>query len=146
MPARASIVVNDGKATPVAHTFSPSSEVNGASLFEDKAGGIAIGFNSIMVSMKRPTPASNGDASNANSRAYKVMLNTAWPTLESTSASTGTGIPPAPTVAYVHRCNQTWILPERGTNADRKDLRAVVYNTLANADVRKVLEDLEDYW
>lgn len=146
MPARASLVINDGKATPVAHTFVPSSEVDGRSLFEDKAGGIAIGFPSIMVSMRRPAPGNTGQASDPKGRVYRVKLDVAWPTLESTSAATGTGIPPAPTVAYVHRCNMDWFLPERGTNAERKDLRAIVYNGLNNADVKKVLEDLEDYW
>lgn len=146
MPARASLVVNDGQATPVAHTFSPSTEMDNASLFEDKAGGVAIGFNSIMVRMRRPAPGNTGQASDPKGRVYKVEINVGWPTLESTSASTGTGIPPAPTVAYVHRCNMTWLLPERGTNANRKDLRAIVANLLANADIKKVLEDLEDYW
>lgn len=146
MPARASITINDGKATPVAHTFSPSTEADNASLFEDKSGGIAIGFPSIMVRVRRPLPAKNGEASMANQRVYRVDLNVAVPTLESTSASTGTGIPPAPTVAYVHRCNMGWILPERGTLADRKDLRAYVANLLANAGILSVLQDLEDYW
>jgi len=146
MPARAAITVNDGKATPVAHTFNPSTEVDNSSLFEDKAGGIAIGFNSIMVRMRRPLPGNTGQASDPKGRVYRVDLNVGWPTLESTSAATGTGIPPAPTIAYVHRVNSTWLLPERGTNAERKDLRAIFANVLAHADIKKVIEDLEDYW
>lgn len=145
MPARANIAVNDGQGTPVLHTFNPSED-NGVDLFEDKSGGIAIGFPSISVRFRRPTAASNGSQSNPNNRVYRVQVNFAWPVLEVTSASTGTGIQPAPTVAYVLRSNQEWIIPERSTLADRKDLRAIVYNSLNNADIKKVLEEIEAFW
>lgn len=145
MPARANITVNDGQATPVAHTFNPSED-NGVDLFEDKSGGIAIGYPQISVRFRRPAPALNGQMSSANSRVYRIQLNFSWPVLEVTSASTGTGIQPAPTVAYVLRSNQEWIIPERSTLANRKDLRAIVYNTLNNADIKKVLEEQEAFW
>lgn len=146
MPAIAPIVINDGLATPVAHTFSPTKLAEGMSLFEDRVGGVGIGFPSIVVMLKRPGPARNGEASNANARAYKATVNVNLPVLESTSAATGTGIPPAPTVAYVARHAGQWILPERSTTAVRKDLHAFVYNLLNNADIKKVLIDLEDYY
>lgn len=145
MPARANIVVNDGKATPVAHTFNPAEDGD-LDIFEDKSGGIAIGFPLITLRFRRPTGPQNGSQSSANGRVYRAQLNFSWPVLEVTSPSTGTGIQPAPTVAYVLRSNQEWILPERSTQADRKDLRAIVYNSLNNADIKKVLEDLEAFW
>lgn len=145
MPARANIVINDGQTTPVAHTFNPSEDGE-MDLFEDKVGGIAIGFPLISIRFRRPVAPSNGTASNASNRVYKVAINVAVPTLESTSAATGTGIPPAPTVAYVCRCNMEWMLPERSTTQERKNLRAYVYNLLANADIQKVVQDLEAYW
>lgn len=145
MPARANIVVNDGKATPVAHTFNPAEDGE-LDIFEDKAGGIAIGFPLITVRFRRPAGPQSGQASDAKGRVYRIQLNSSWPVLEVTSPSTGTGIQPAPTIAYTLRCNQEWVLPERSTQADRKDLRAIVYNTLNNADIKKVLEDLEAFW
>lgn len=145
MPARANIVINDGQATPVAHTFNPSEDGD-MDLFEDKVGGIAIGFPLIAVRFRRPVAPSNGTASNANNRVYRINVNVSVPTLESTSASTGTGIPPAPTVAYVCRCNMEWLLPERSTLQERKNLRAYVANLMANADIQKVLQDLEAFW
>lgn len=145
MPARANIAVNDGQGTPVLHTFNPAEDGE-LDIFEDKAGGIAIGFPLIVVRFRRPQSPSNGTASAANNRVYRVSMNFSWPVLEVTSPSTGTGIQPAPTVAYVLRCNQEWLLPERSTLANRKDLRAIVYNTLNNADIKKVLEDLEAFW
>lgn len=145
MPARANIVINDGQTTPVAHTFNPSEDGD-MDLFEDKVGGIAIGFPLIAIRFRRPVAPANGTASNASNRVYRVNMNVSVPTMESTSAATGTGIPPAPTVAYIHRCNMEWLLPERGTLQERKNLRAYVYNLLANADIQKVLQDLEAYW
>lgn len=145
MPARANIVVNDGKTTPVAHTFNPSEDGD-VDLFEDKVGGIAIGYPMIMVRFRRPAAPSSGSSSSAVNRVYRIQLNFSWPILEVTSPSTGTGIQPAPTVAYVLRCNQEWLIPERSTLADRRDLRAIVYNTLNNGDIRKVLEEQEAFW
>lgn len=145
MPARANITINDGQATPVAHTFNPAEDGD-LDIFEDKSGGIAIGFPLITVRFRRPSQPTNGSASNANQRVYRVQVNVSVPTLESTSAATGTGIPPAPTVAYVCRCNMEWMLPERSTLANRKDLRAYVYNLMANADFQKVVQDLEAFW
>ncbi|DAD52595.1 coat protein [ssRNA phage SRR6960549_4] len=146
MPSLVPVVINDGQAAPVAHTFSPTKLADGMSLFEDKIGGIGIGFPSIVVMVKRPGPARNGESSNATTRAYKVTVNVNLPVLESTSAATGTGIPPAPTVAMILRHAGQWILPERSTTQDRKNLHAFVYNLLNNADIKKVLIDLEDYY
>ncbi len=145
MPARANITVNDGATTPVAHTFNPS--VSGdLDLFEDKATGIAIGFPLIMVRFRRPLAPANGTESKASNRVYRIELSMSFPTLEVTSPSTGTGIQPAPTVAYVNRVNSVWLHPERSTTQNRKDLHALFYNTLNNTDVKKVLIDLEAYW
>lgn len=144
MPARANITVNDGQGTPVSHTFNPSEDGD-VDLFEDKSGGVAIGYPMIMVRFRRPASPSGGSAS-GNNRVYRIQLNFSWPVLEQTSASTGTGIQPAPTVAYVLRSNQEWLIPERSTLANRKDLRAIVYNTLNNADIKKVLEEQEAFW
>lgn len=142
MPARANIVVNDGQATPVAHTFNPA-ENGDNDLFEDKSGGIPIGFPTIVTRFQRPAP---GAAASVSNRVYRIKTTVSWPTLESTSASTGTGIPPAPTVAYVNRCVMEWIHPERSTLANRKDARAIVYNLLANTDYKKVVEELDPYY
>lgn len=145
MPQRSNIVVNDGKATPVAHTFNPAQEGDW-DLFEDKATGVAIGFPTISVRFRRPSGPSNGTSSDAKNRVYRIQTNMALPVLEVTSPTTATGIQPAPTVAYVLRYNLESILPERSTLADRKDLRAMFSNLLADSNYRKVIEDLEAFW
>jgi hypothetical protein len=140
MPALANIVVNDGAGTPVSHTFNPL-ELSDGYVFEDRSGGIPIGYHSIFFKMKRPPTSSRTD----QERVARVTLNVSFTVLEQTSPSTGTGIEPAPTVAYVLRSNQEWLLPMRSTQQNRKDLRAITANTLADTNVKKVLEDL-DFW
>lgn len=145
MPARANITINDGQATPVAHTFNPTYDKD-ADIFEDRSGGIAIGFPLVTCRFRRPISAGNGTGSDANKRVYRIQLNLNQPVLEVTSASTGTGIQPAPTVAYVLRTNTEWVFPERSTLQNRKDQVALFANLLANNDVKKVLQDLESFW
>lgn len=129
MPALANIVINDYAA--VAHTFSPSGpSKNNMFTFADRVGGIAIGYPVIKFGMMEPAP--NAMVSNAN-RIFRLPISIAVPTMETTSPTTGTGIQPAPTVAYVNRCNMEFLMPERGLLANRRDLRSYVQNLLANA-------------
>lgn len=146
MPARSNITVNDGKATPVAHTFNPSGETSDLDMFEDRVGGIPIGYPSIVFRFKAPTRPSKASDASVASRVYKLGMDVALPTLESTSAATGTGIPPAPTVAYVHRWKNEAIMPERGTLAERKDIYAFNQNLLAQAFVQSFFRDLDPIW
>lgn len=146
MPALATIIINDGKATPVAHTFSPSGpDKNGANYLYDRVGGVAIGFPELSISLKEP-PLTRGPgaSSDAKTRNYRALVKIAMPVLESTSAATGTGIAPAPTVAYSLIANLEFLLPERCTLADRKDIIAFAKNALAHATVNTVLQDLEN--
>lgn len=148
MPAFAAFTINDGKATPVAHTFSPVRiDAKGVAIFYDRSSGIAIGFPRITISLREPADAVQaGMASDAKKRNYKSVITTDVPLLESTSAATGTGIAPAPTVAYIHSHRQEFSLPERGTLADRNDLLAYVGNGLANATVKSVIQNLESFY
>lgn len=148
MPQLANITINDGQATPVAHTFSPVriDEKGVASLY-DRSGGIAIGFPRLAVSLKEPVnPVKAGAASDALKRNYKCVITVDVPTLESTSAATGTGITPAPTVAYVHAARLELSLPERGALSNRNDLIAYVVNALNNATVKSIVQNLEAFY
>lgn len=127
MTAIAAMTINDGQATPVAHTFAPVNiDQTGVAKWADRSGGIALGFPTITFSMRQPTKAS---------RNYRVTAKVALPVLEQTSASTATGIQPAPTKAYDLLANLEFVLPERSTLAQRNDLIAYVKNFLANAAV-----------
>jgi len=127
MTAIAALTINDGAATPVAHTFSPVNiDATGVAKWADRSSGIALGYPVVTFSMRQPNKAS---------RNYKVTTKVVYPVLEQTSASTATGIQPAPTKAYDLVFNGEFILPERSTLAQRNDLFAYVKNYFANAAV-----------
>lgn len=127
MSAIATLTIADGAATPVNHTFSPVNiDQNGVAKWADRSGGIALGYPVVTFNTKAPTK---------TSRNYKVTAKVVTPVLEQTSASTSTGIQPAPTKSYDLICNIDFSLPERSTLQQRKDLLAYVKNFLANATV-----------
>jgi hypothetical protein len=127
MTAIAALTIADGQATPVTKTFSPVNiDAMGVAKWADRSGGIAIGYPVVSFSMRQPTKAF---------RSYRVTTKVVLPILEQTSASTATGIQPAPTKAYDLIFNGEFVLPERSTLAQRKDILAFAKNYLANAAV-----------
>jgi len=136
----ANIVVNDGKATPVAHTFAPAKALADYALFEDRAGGIYVGYNKLTYTLTRP----KGEAT--SNRNLKLMIKLETPVMETISNSTYSGIPPAPQVAYRPVVEVMLTLPERSTIADRKDLLALMKNVLSNAATTLAVEQYELPW
>jgi hypothetical protein len=144
MTAIAALTLADGQATPANKTFSPVNiDSTGVAKWADRSGGIAFGFNT--VSMRLRTPVTNGRVSSAD-RVYRLNLKVNTPVLEVTSASTGTGIQPAPTKAYEPFANIELVLPERSTLQQRKDLLAYVKNLLSNAVVTQGVENFEQVY
>jgi len=94
----------------------------GIAAYVDRSGGIAIGYPRFTMSLRPPTKAS---------RVYKVVAKLVLPTLEQTSASTMTGIQPAPTKAYDCTCVLEFMLPERSTLLERQTLFARVASLFA---------------
>lgn len=135
MSAFASITINDGATTPVARVFSPVRiDNNGVAKLEDRSGGTAIGFPVLTLSLREPTKAS---------RNYKFMAKIVLPTLEVTAPSTATGIQPAPTKAYDHLATCEFVLPERGTDAERKNILALLANAIQNINVQNAVKTFE---
>lgn len=142
MAARAVISILDGLATPVAHSFSPCSgdgNVPGVSVieYEDRVGGITVGFNRIHIATRKPTP---------NNKNHKVTITVKRPTLEVLSNSTVSGIAPAPVPAYDVVFKGEFTLPQRSDLAARRDLLAYVRNLLAHITVTQAIIDLEAPW
>ncbi len=139
MSAIANIVINDGKATPVAHTFAPvtSSDPNQVAVWADRATGIAVGFPVLSFKLRAPVK---------GSRAYRLSAKVKYPVLNVTSPSTGTGIQPLPSVAYNIEANVEFTIPEASLLADRKDFFAFVKNYMANAVWTSAVENYEDVY
>lgn len=133
MPTFADIVLNDGQATPVAHTFKVKLNDMMQSLWEDRVGGIPVGYATVTVKTE--------DTSSVR----KVRLWVTIPTLEAISGANASGFTPAQKKAYDHRSYQEFFLPQRGTLAERKNLVAFHCNLLLNTGILAVIRDGEEY-
>lgn len=134
MPAFAAITINDGQATPVAHTFSPLTLIGSEASFVDRSGGITVGFPKVTVNSLPPSK---------TSRLTKVRVKVVMPVMEVVNSSTYNGITPAPTKAYDMTFDGMFFLPERSTLADRKNINAYAKNLLANALLTALVETQE---
>lgn len=140
MAAFAQIAVNDGETTPVSHPFEPKVILGDVAHYENRANGIAVGYERLSIGVQRPTK---------NSRLYKVRVRMNLPVMEVVNASTYNGITPAPTKAYDLGAECVFFLPERSTKQQRKNLRTLFYNTLAfagNSQVFAAIDDLANVW
>jgi hypothetical protein len=139
--AASNIVLADAQATPVNHTFVPiGPDANRVFWFEDQSQATPNGFWRISVSLKRPPPATAG-ASSAG-RTFRALIQLHEPVLETLGTNTVSGIPPAPTVAYVPRCICEYVLPERAVLQNRKDLRKMMASLLAETQMTALVESL----
>lgn len=137
MAAIATLVLADGATTPVNHNFDPVNISGDIAKWSDRAGGIALGYPTITQSLRNPS---------ATSRNYRLQIKVVTPVLEVTSPSTSTGIQPAPTKAYDLLANIEFVLPERSTQQQRKDVLAFVKNMLANAVVTNAVNNFESVY
>ena len=125
MAAVANIVLADAQATPVNHTFIPlGPDQNNVWWYEDQSATSEIGYGRVSVSISKPGNPSAG--SNSQDRVTRVKFGIHTPKLETVSNNSA-GLVPPPTVAYIPRSTQEFLLPQRGTLQDRKDLRKFTY-------------------
>jgi hypothetical protein len=132
--AASNIVLNDAQATPVAHTFVPiGPDKDGVFWYEDQSATNAIGYWKVSVELKRPPVAVAGQSS-AN-RTFRVRIGLHEPIQEVVSNSTVSGIAPSPTVAYTLRSFAEYVLPERASLLDRKNLKKML-GTLVSTETQ----------
>lgn len=140
MASQANLTINDGQATPVAHTFYTNGAGWSDSLqgllasWVDRSPAAAVGYWKVSISFKEP---------NKQRKNYIVVAKSEVPVLEVTSNSTVSGIAPAPTVSYNPICKTEFSIPERSSLASRKDMLAIHRNLLANAVMTSAVQDLE---
>lgn len=134
MPAIANIVLNDGKSTPVAHTFTPQTGQVAVepSLLFNKAAGIFVGFEKLTALVRR----------SESNKTTRVSIQISQPTLAVTAPSTGSGIQPNPTVAYTTIGKIDFVLPDSCTYQDRKDIRVLLSNALLNAVLLDAIDNM----
>lgn len=148
MPTVANIVLANGEATPVNHTFVPMGrDADGGFLFEDQSPRVAstspLGWPRIRVTTQRVTEV--GPRANAAGLINRVTVTISLPQLE-TLGTSDTGLTPPPTVAYIDRVKTEFMLPARDTVADRKDALAYAKNVLGNANIISLVHDLQQFY
>lgn len=149
MPSVAPIVINDGQATPVSHTFNPSgyNHQTGYRRFIDRSLGVSALNPEIHFGFfAAPATTSRVKGQSIDNLANKIVMKVMVPVPDVTAPASGSGIQPAPSKAYEELCTVTWTHPIRGGKATREDSFAYVKNLLALAAVKTVVVDQEDWY
>lgn len=130
MAAIATLSLADGAASPVTRTFSPIGVKNAVAKWQDKSGGVSLGFPTITVSLREPTKVS---------RTNKVTAKVVFPTLDTT-------LPTA--IKKAHECliNIDVVLPENASPLDRAHVLAFGKNFIASAVFTDMVKDLTNVW
>lgn len=134
MPAIAAIVLNDGKATPVAHTFSPKKQVGDITTWEDRAGGVPKAYPRLSFLTKE------SDVLRRVSAVVQV------PVLKAVAGVNSLGYTPAAEVAHTLKFKIEGELPQLSSKADRADIYALVSNLFADPNVKKVFVDGDEFF
>lgn len=141
MATATNIVLADAQATPVNHTFQPfGRDDKDVFWFVDQSQSNEIGYWKISVEIKKPALARPGESSAARVTRVKVSLHE--PILEALSNNSA-GYIPAPTIAYIPRANIEFVLHERASLQNRKDIRKMASALLADSNIVSVVESLQ---
>ena len=133
MASFSNIVIADGATTPVSHTFAVKSNDNRISRFEDRAGGIPLGYGKLAAAI-----------SDVNKNNRRVEFTIEVPVLEAVSGANPSGFVPAASVAYYNKVNIGFVTNNRSTLQDRTDLLAYAKNLLGLALVSSIVVDGEE--
>lgn len=129
MPAIAALTVNDGLATPVAHTFSPVTTDGSMAKWADRSPSIPSGYRTISHEAVGP---------NGSRTVHKITMGYMCPVVVNVSGSdTVVRYSSAQVVLNIH--------PD-STLQERKDLLAYVANSLGLATVKTSVENIEPFY
>lgn len=129
MPAIAALSVNDGLATPVAHTFSPQSTTGAKAQWADRSPSIPAGFRTISHELAEP---------NGTRTVNKITMGFMCPTVAAVDGSD--------TVVRYSSGQVVLNLHPESTLQERKDLLAYIANTLGLAAVKTSVENVEPFY
>lgn len=136
MAAIAPIAIVDGQGTPVTHTYNPVMTGDVAVYKRNGDSSVpVVGFESLSVSLK--------DANGSSDAVNRVKISLRIPVLETPSGGAASGYVAPPRVAYFMMCNVEYILPNRSTAAQRKDLRILTSNAMLNSQCATLVDSLE---
>lgn len=125
MPQAANIVINDGKATPVAHTFVPSKISDLVATFNGPGTTLA-GREHIVVTRREATSTIAG----------KVNIKLTLPTEVANADGTMS-------VSHQELVSIDLVLAPKSVSGERKDARVLASNLLTNASIAAVIDNMD---
>lgn len=133
MAQLANVVINDSAAPSVAHTYVPVSSSNDLTVWrENAAAGSLAGQPSVRLTSKL-----NPQASGMSRMRITVDLPA-----ESALGTSDQGYKAIPKVDYICRATVDFILPNRSSAAQRKDLRVRLQNLIGNAIIIDAVDNV----
>ena len=138
MSQRANVTLTDAETSPVGHVFTPSQTLpNGVIVWRDSNETNYAGQSILSVAQR---------AASKQAKSTKVEWKLEMPILEVTSSSTSTGIQPAPTVAYKLLADLSFVLPERCSLQERKNILAMMRDLIDESIVAAEVQDYNFVW
>lgn len=129
MPAIASLSINDGLASPVAHTFAPQSTTGSKAQWADRSPTIPAGYRTISHEVAEPS---------GTRTVTRVTAGYMVPVVATIDGSD--------TVVRYNSAQVILNVNPASTLQERKDLLAYVVNFLSNATVKTSVENLEPFY
>lgn len=129
MPAIAALTINDGAASPVAHTFSPVTTSGSQAQWADRSPATPAGYRKLNHEVLPPS---------GQRTVNKITIGAYVPTEAVVDGST----------VVARSCSAQVILnlPPDCTLQERKDILAYVVNFLNNATVKTSIENIEPFY
>lgn len=137
MPQATAFLLSDGKATPVVHTFNPAKpDKNSAQVWEEKSStGVILGSSYLKVDVTRPREPS---------AMQRVRVNLSVPVMVTSTPPGATA--PVTTVDYTDYVNIEFAYSQKSTTQDRKDIRSMLLDLLAESQFIAIHDNLEGAW
>lgn len=130
MPSIATnIVINDGKTTPVAHTFSADDRNGSLAKFANRAATLLEAMEQLWVSVLKPN-------SKAAAKQHQTDL-----VIPVTAVVDG-----KEQVIRTSKVRIIYSFAPDSLVSERKDLRTLVQNLHANAGYQTSIDNVESYW
>lgn len=127
----ANLAIQDGKATPLTHTFYPLKSGMESAWRTADASLPLIGQETASARIKRLPSGIN-----------VVALSLDGPALETATGANLSGYTAAPKVGYVNRVKVEFMFPDRGLTGQRKDLRVLLIDLLSEANIVDIIDNV----
>jgi hypothetical protein len=130
----ASISINDGQSTPVAHVFNPIMSVPPTYRRNGVSGQAAVANERLLIQTV---------LSKTVNGVNRLQMELVVPVVEVPAGGSSSGYVAPPAIAHEMRVKVEFFYHQRSVKEGRKDVRTLLINLLQNAQVVAANDDLE---